>query len=519
MKALSCFHNQDINMSEYQFIEIKNNDSAIKLKDIPVLSYDLFSSQVKSLLADPFCHCAAYYAADIDGHLKFICCIANDRTANILIFSHEQDHGKIKLKSLTPDIFALHIFEREINENYGVVFEGHPWLKPVRFAHDRFNSRSVMDNYPFYSMESEELHEVGVGPIHAGVIEPGHFRFICNGEKVLHLEIQLGYQHRGIERLIIEKKKPLQQSILSESISGDSVIAHSIAHSALIESLSGTRVSDSLQIERCIALELERIAMHIGDTAALCGDIAYQLGQVVNEALRTSIINTTQLWCGNRFGKGLIKPGGSNYKMTTEFIESMLKTLEDTGKRYNEISDRMFTLPNVLSRFDGIGIQTQKQAHLVGAVGMAARSSGVVRDIRKSHPFQYFREYPVEPITQPTGDVLARAMLRNMEVKHSIEMIKDMVNAYSLAKSEIVKPDYNKKLQPDSFALSLTETWRGEVCHTAITDKNGEIFHYKVKDPSFHNWMALALAVRNQEISDFPVCNKSFNLSYCGNDL
>ena len=196
-----------------------------------------------------------------------------------------------------------------------------------------------MDNYPFYAIESEELHEVGVGPIHAGVIEPGHFRFICNGEKVLHLEIQLGYQHRGIEKLLIEKKDSLQRCILSESIAGDTSVGHALAHSQLIESLAGIEVSETLQIERCIALEMERLAVHIGDTAALCGDVAYQLGQVVCEALRTLIINTTQLWCGNRFGKGLVRPGGSNYPLSDDVADEILRVLADTGRRFCEVAD------------------------------------------------------------------------------------------------------------------------------------------------------------------------------------
>jgi len=506
-------------MSEKFHIEITNNGAPVYLKDIPSLSYHDFLAHLKNLLAEPSNHCIAYYAVKMDKKLKFFCYVAIDNTSRIAIFTHEQEFDNLVLPSLTPGNFTLHIFEREIHENHGVEFDGHPWLKPVRFPNNHYNSASKINNYPFYNIESEELHEVGVGPIHAGIIEPGHFRFICNGEKVLHLEIQLGYQHRGIEKLFIERDNALQRSILSESISGDSVVAHMLAHSILIESLAGITVPVSLQIERCIALELERIAMHIGDTAALCGDIAYQLGQVVNEALRTTIINTTQLWCGNRFGKGLIRAGGSNYPMTIDFIDALLQTLEDTGKRYSEITDRIFSLPNVLSRFDGIGILTQTQAQLIGAVGMVARSSGMDRDIRKSHAFQYYKEYPFESITQQTGDVLARAMLRNLEVRYSIEMIKEMIRIYRQKEPTFEKPVYNYKLQPDSISISLTEGWRGEICHTAITNQKGEIVHYKIKDPSFHNWMALAVAVRNQEISDFPVCNKSFNLSYCGNDL
>jgi Ni,Fe-hydrogenase III large subunit/NADH:ubiquinone oxidoreductase subunit C len=506
-------------MKEKNYLEIRNNGAPVLRKDIPVLSYPDFCSLVKELLADQDCHCVAYFAFPIDNQLKFICCIANDRTSHIAVFSHIQKNHELALESLTSEIFAMHVYEREIHENFGVQFLNHPWLKPIRYPFDRFDRKKVMDNYPFYQIESEELHEVGVGPIHAGVIEPGHFRFICNGEKVLHLEIHLGYQHRGIEKLMIEKDNALQRMILTESIAGDSVVAHGLAHAGLIESLAGINVSERLQIERNIALELERIAIHIGDTAALCMDVAYQFGQVVNEALRTTIINTTQLWCGNRFGKGLIRPGGTNYPTSPGFIHEMLKTLDDSGKRYMDMADRIYSLPSVLSRFDGIGIFTQEQAKLIGAVGMAARITGIARDIRKSHPFQYFRDFPIEPITLTNGDVLARGMLRNLEARQSIGFIKQWAILLGKEKGNQMKPDYNYKLQPDSFAISLTEGWRGEICHTAVTGKDGEIMLYKIKDPSLHNWMALALAVRNQEISDFPVCNKSFNLSYCGNDL
>jgi Ni,Fe-hydrogenase III large subunit len=358
-----------------------------------------------------------------------------------------------------------------------------------------------------------------VGPIHAGIIEPGHFRFICNGEKVLHLEIHLGYQHRGVEKLFLEKENPLQRCIISESIAGDTSVGHALSHVQLIESLGGIEVSEALQIERCIALELERIAVHIGDTAALCGDVAYQLGQVVCEALRTSIINTTQIWCGNRFGKGLVRPGGSNYHLSEKVAEEILRVLADSGKRYMEITDRIFSLPSVLARFEDIGTVTRQQALSIGAVGMAARTSGIVRDTRKSHPFQYYKKYSVEPIIHTSGDVLARGLQRMAEVKESVKIITDLIEKWHGFRKDTSKPVYNYLLKPDSFSISLIEGWRGEICHSALTGSDGSIIHYKIKDPSFHNWMALALAVRNQEISDFPVCNKSFNLSYCGHDL
>ena len=499
--------------------EIFENPFTFDVGEIPVLEYDLFYDKVLEMLSDEAKHCVAYYGIEIQGSIKLICCIANDNARSVSVFSTRITNQKNFLKSLTPVCPQIHIFEREIHENFGVSFEGHPWLKPVRYPYNRADEKAVMDNYPFYEIDSEELHEVGVGPIHAGVIEPGHFRFICNGEKVLHLEIQLGYQHRGIERILALNDSFLKNCIVCENTAGDTAVAHSIAHSQLIESLGSTDAGDALQIERCIGLELERIGIHIGDTAALCGDVAYQLGQVVCEALRTTVINTTQVWCGNRFGKGLIRPGGTNFPLSDNVADEMLKMLSDTGRRYREIADRIYSLQSVLARFEDIGTVTETQALSIGVVGMAARTCGIVRDTRKSHPFQYYKKYNAEPVTYSSGDVLARGLLRATEVRESVKIIFDLLAKWREIKKDADSPIYDYRLKPDSFAISLVEGWRGEIFHSAFTDNNGNIKHYYIKDPSMQNWMALAIAVRNQEISDFPVCNKSFNLSYCGNDL
>jgi Ni,Fe-hydrogenase III large subunit len=501
------------------YSEILKNSSTLDIREIPVLKYDDFYNEVSVSLKGEEKHCVAYYGVESGGKIKFFLCIADDKEKNFRVYSFEHGIDMHVLKSLTPVTPQLHLFEREIHENFGVHFEGHPWLKPVRYPYYRPDRSKIMDNYPFYIIDSEELHEVGVGPIHAGVIEPGYFRFICNGEKVLHLETQLGYQHRGIEKLFTDNKSPLQQCILSENIAGDSSVAYSLAHSQLVESLAGIESGYALQIERCIAIELERMAVHIGDTAALCGDVAYQLGQVVCEALRTEIINMTLRWCGNRFGKGLIRPGGSNYPMSITLVENMLKILERIEMRFTEITDRIYSMPSVLARFEDIGQVTKLQALSIGAVGMAARSCGIPRDIRISHPFQYYEKLEIRSIILETGDVLARGLLRVREVGESIRIIRDLVKIWEVDSKEIRVPQYNYKLKPNRFAISVVEGWRGEICHAAFTDVDGKIYNYKIVDPSFHNWMALALAVRNQEISDFPVCNKSFNLSYCGNDL
>ena len=468
-------------------------------------------------MADEGSHCVTYHAVPLGDVLRFFCCIASDNSNDITLISHEQQASPSPvLASISASHPAFHIYEREISEQWGVQFEGHPWPKPIR-SHKQ-DPASMSPAYPFYSIEGEGIHEVGVGPIHAGVIEPGYFRFCCKGEKVLHLEIRLGFQHRGIEKLFIEKRSGIQRAILAESIAGDTAVGHSVAHVQMMEAMAGISSSGALQAERIISLELERIGVHIGDTAALCTDIAYQFGQVVNEALRTIVINTTQSWCGNRFGKGLIRTGGSHYPLTGRIADLLLANLKEVEERYQQITREIFTNPSVLSRFEGIGNVSAHQAGMIGAVGMAARSSGVKRDIRSSHPFQAFTKIKYEPVTLHQGDVWARAMLRKLEVEKSIQLIRDLIGGSDFRETHFA-PVYEYTLLPSCFALSLAEGWRGEIMHSAVTDEKGNIQHYKVKDPSFHNWMALALAVRNQEISDFPLCNKSYNLSYCGADL
>lgn len=428
-------------------------------------------------------------------------------------------YDDVALPSLSALHPALHVFEREIAELYNVRFDSMPWDKPLRFAFDRRNRNSTMDTYPFYTMEGESLHEVNVGPIHAGIIEPGAFRFICNGENVLHLEIALGYQHRGVEHQFISTDNRLRQMLLSESIAGDSAVAHATTFARTIEKLSGVTPSAALDIERAVGLELERMALHIADTGALSTDVGYQLGQVACEALRTMTINTSQAWCGNRFGKGLIRPAGTNKPLTEAKRQMILRNIGEVARRYEEVIDDIKSSPTLLSRFEQCGVVSKDDIYHIGGVGMAARASGAQRDIRTSHPSGVFATtIQHESIIKRQGDVMARLMVRGREVLQSAEYIKLLLESYSPSE-DMPRPDYEARLQPESLAVSLTEGWRGEICHIAITDNDGKIAAYKVKDPSLHNWLALALAVRGEGISDFPICNKSFNLSYCGHDL
>lgn len=502
------------------YLEIAKNPCSVALSDIPVLDYPVFADQTVSLLKRPSFHCLNYFAFPEKTGLHFIILIANDDSHKIFIYSHIENHEVKTLESIAGNCFQLHVFEREIFENYGIVFNNHPWLKPVRYPFNRCDAGSTLPDYPFYKIGSEEVHEVGVGPVHAGIIEPGHFRFICHGEKVLHLEIQLGYQHRGMEELFLVKQKQIQHAILAESIAGDTAVGHGLAYTQLAEQIAEFSPGEILEMERTVSLEMERMAIHIGDTAALCGDVAYQLGQVACEALRTILINTMQDWCGNRFGKGLVRVGGSNYPITESIIKIICSRFTDVYRRFSDVADLIFSNPGIIGRFEHTGILSTRQAQLSGAVGMAARSAGLKRDIRQSHPFQAFSSYDYKPALIPSGDVYARAILRKFEIDNSFSVIMDLLNKIILSDQKTIRsPVYNMKYKKKVLGVSMVEGWRGEICHSVITDENGNICLYKIKDPSLHNWHLLALAVRNQEISDFPVCNKSFNLSYSGNDL
>jgi len=499
---------------------MKNNPEAVNIKDIPVLDYGGFFDQATALLKKKGNHVVNYFVHPALQKYRFYILIASDDSHCIFIFSHVQERSVKSLKSIAAVSYPMHIFERQIHETLGINFAGHPWMKPVRYPHDRFDVGLSMDTYPFYTIDSGEVHEVGVGPVHAGVIEPGHFRFICHGEKILHLEIQLGYQHRAIEKIFSGKRSLLQLSVLSESIAGDTATGHALAFSQLAEALSGTVPDKILQVERIIALEMERMAVHAGDTAALCGDVGYQQGQATCEALRTLIINSTQEWCGNRFGKGLIRPGGTNYPLSAEMIDKLMRNLEEIKRRFINVTDLIYGNAGILSRFENTGTVSLTQAMKSGAVGMTARTTGLNRDVRASHPFQAYRDLHYKTALLESGDVLARGVMRKVEFELSYSVVIKLLAALSdNTGNEAPKPSWSLRFHPGMLGVSLTEGWRGEICHCAVTESDGSISSYRIKDPSVHNWMMLALAVRGEEISDFPVCNKSFNLSYCGHDL
>lgn len=429
--------------------------------------------------------------------------------------------------SMTPRCPQTHLFEREIFEKWGIEPVGHPWLKSVRRTPDAPEPVSTTaggnttprPSYPFCRAEGEEIHEVAVGPVHAGVIEPGHFRFQCYGENVLHLEIALGYQHRGLERLLLQGP-PARRLPLMECAAGDTTVGHATAHCVLLERLGGRVVAPRAQRLRRVGLELERLANHTGDLGAIGGDTGFLPTSSWNGRIRGDFLNLSASLCGNRFGRGLLRPGGVAYDLNAAECADMLERVRAAGRDARGAVDVMLHSRSVLERLTDTGRVGMEAARSLGLVGVAARGCGLKSDARFHFPLADLPCRDCAPRVENTGDVLARTLVRSNELDDALRLVTADLTALmdmpAVTNSTAVAL---APLPPHTLAVSQVEGWRGEICHVAVTGPDGDFLTYKIVDPSFRNWPGLALALRDNQISDFPLCNKSFNLSYCGHDL
>ncbi len=499
-----------------------SNGQAIKRSEIPVLSGEAFAQAILNGVSARQRVSALFGAASpFTGSTRLYVLLADDEQ-NLLSAASTDVEGK-EFPSLTPRCPQVHLFEREIAEQFGLRPAGHPWFKPVRYCcswtgRDAWNRLPDQPILPavgdFYRVDGEQVHEVAVGPVHAGVIEPGHFRFQCHGEQVFHLEIALGFQHRGVEQALLGG--PNARTIhYAETLSGDATVAHATTYSQVVESLAECQTSARAQVLRAVALELERLANHIGDLGALAGDVGFLPTASYCGRIRGDFLNMTALLCGSRFGRGLIRPGGIGFDVDADRVAELGRRLDAGEKDVTGAIDLLWNTQSAMARFEDVGPLPRNVAAELGVVGPAARASGLERDIRRDQPSGIFCFSHIPVSTCDTGDVYSRAFTRWLDIQHSIGFIRDQLRSLPSGKPRVPV----KALAPDSFAVALNEGWRGEVCHVALTDAQGRFSRYKVVDPSFHNWPGLAYVLRNQEISDFPICNKSFNLSYCGHDL
>jgi Ni,Fe-hydrogenase III large subunit len=420
--------------------------------------------------------------------------------------------------ALSTELPSAQGFERELLEEHGMHPEGHPWPKPLR-RHADLEAPSAKDGasatpHSFFRVEGAGIHEVAVGPVHAGIIEPGHFRFQCHGETVRHLEIQLGYQHRGAEALLLRSPRA-RQLVVAESIAGDTSVGHALAYCMAIEALGNVEVPLYAQAVRGIALELERLSNHVGDLGALCNDVGYLPGASWFGRLRGEFLNLLMELTGNRFGRSLVKPGGVRFGFTAEQRKDFLTRLARAERDLRDTAAVTFDTPTVGSRFEHTGVVTREVAETLGLVGPVARASGCDRDVRRDHPLGIFRFVHIPVAFVESGDVMARALVRWLETQRSMTFLREQLSELPEESLCVDTP----VLRPKSLVVSMVEGWRGEIVHVAVTSVDGELAGYKIVDPSFHNWFGLAFALRDNQISDFPLCNKSFNLSYAGHDL
>jgi Ni,Fe-hydrogenase III large subunit len=368
--------------------------------------------------------------------------------------------------------------------------------------------------HPFRPVTGEGVFQVPVGPVHAGIIEPGHFRFGVAGEPVLDLQLRLFYVHKGTEKRF--EGLPFRHGLwLAQSISGDTAVGHSLAYAHAIERLAGITPPDRARALRVVLLELERLYNHTADIGALATDVAFTVPASRAQAMREGLVRLQDRLFGTRLLRGTVAPGGVARDLSPQGCEAVRAHLAGFEKQFEDLMALLIDAGTFTDRVDGTGVLTRQAAVDLGIVGLAARASGVDTDFRRDHPHDAYDRLHFRVPVEDGGDVRARLMIRAFEVQQSISLLRQVLGDLPPGALRADLPD---RLPPNRSALGWAEAWRGPCVHWIATGGRGDIARVKVTDPSFLNWPALVQAVPGNIIPDFPVINKSFNLSYSGND-
>ena len=432
-----------------------------------------------------------------------------------------------------PSIAAKHPaanwFEREVMDFFGVMPQGHPnpqrvalhddwpdgaWPMRKDFPVDATVPRVEGEFHPFRPVTGEGVFEVPVGPVHAGIIEPGHFRFGVAGEPVLYLQLRLFYVHKATEKRF--ERIPWPHALfLAESISGDTAVGHALAFAHAIERLAGVEVPARASALRVVLLELERMYNHIADIGAVATDVAFTVPASRAQTLREGLVRLQERLFGTRLLRGTIAFGGVKQDLSPRGRVDLRAHIRRLETEFDDLITTLIDAGTFTDRVDATGILTHQAAQDLGIVGMAARASGVDADLRRDHPHDGYEGLHFEVPVEDGGDVRARLMVRAREVEQSFSILHQVLDA--MPETPLVAP-LPKTLPASVSALGWAEAWRGPCTHWVATDERGELDRVKVTDPSFLNWPGLIHAVPGNIIPDFPVINKSFNLSYSGND-
>lgn len=433
--------------------------------------------------------------------------------------------------SVTPIIHAASNHERKVRTFFGLTPKGHPDQRAI-ILHENWPSnifplRKDFDwdtrpnpsqgSFEFLKVDGEGIYEIPVGPIHAGIIEPGHFRFSVAGEEIIALEPRLGYTHKGSEKLF--EKLPLNEKIkLSEKISGDSSFSHSLAFCIALEKLANITTSKRANYFRVIFAELERLANHFGDIGAIMLDTGFNFGGSHGARLREMIMQINEHLTGNRFLRGINVIGGVTKELNEDERRFLSQELPNIAKDFSQVTEIAENSTSLINRLKGTGVISNEIAKDHGAVGVTGRAAGIKSDVRADFPYAAYGELPLDCVEiEFDGDVYARFRVRVKEVFASIKLIQ---KALKTIPNEDKHHDYsNISFKKNALSISIVEGWRGEILYFVATDSSGNINRVSLLDPSFMNWSALEDAGPGNIVPDFPLINKSFNLSYSGNDL